>query len=422
MSVRKGIVAGSPHPGVLFDIPELSMSLSEVEQVVYPDDCDAFGHLNQAAFLRVFERARWDLLGRGPGMDVFDRYDSWPAVRKTVIDYLAPAYPGDLLRVHQAVVHHGHTSFTMRQSARRVSDDVLIATAEFVFVCINREGLPVPVPEEVGLYFQTRPSAEPVDRVSVNGVRLALEQCGTGPAVLFVHGFPLDRTIWQHQLDHLTGYRRIAPDLRGMGQSDAPDLGYSMSTYAEDLVGLLDAIGEGQVVLCGLSLGGYVAFEFLRRWRERVRGLILVDTRAEADSAEGRRARDALIGRVREQGAIAAAEAMLPRFFTPQVSGEIIERIRTMILRTPVSGIVGALSAMRERPDSTPLLATLTGVPTLVVVGAEDMITPPSIAQGMAAAIPGARLMEIPGAGHLPCVEQPVPTTRAILKFLQSLG
>jgi YbgC/YbaW family acyl-CoA thioester hydrolase len=398
------------------------MSLTEVEQVVYPDDCDAFGHLNQAAFLRVFERARWDLLGRGPGMDVFVRHDAWPAVRKTVIDYLAPAFAGDILRVHQALVHHGRTSFTMRQTARRASDGALIATAEFVFVCINRENRPVPVPEELGEYFQTRPSTEPADRLSVNGVRLAVEQRGSGPAVLFVHGFPLDRTIWQHQLDSLTGYRRIAPDLRGMGQSDAPDLGYSMSTYAEDLVGILDAIGEGQVVLCGLSLGGYIAFEFLRRWRERVRGLILVDTRAEADSAEGRRARDALIGRVREQGAIAAAEAMLPRFFTAQVSPEIIEQVRTMILRTPVSGIVGALSAMRERPDSTALLETLTGIPTLVVVGAEDMITPPPIAQGMATAIPGARLMEIPGAGHLPCVEQPVPTTRAILKFLQGLG
>ena len=398
------------------------MTLVEIEQVVYPDDCDAFGHLNQAAFLRLFERARWDVLGRGPGMDVFLRYDAWPAVRKTVIDYLAPAFPGDVLRVQQALVHHGRTSFTMRQTARRASDAALIATAEFVFVCINRDGRPVPVPQEVGEYFQARPSAEPAGLVSVNGVRLAVEQRGAGPAVLFVHGFPLDRSIWQHQLDSLTGFRRIAPDLRGMGHSDAPDLGYSMSTYAEDLVGVLDAIGEGQVVLCGLSLGGYIAFEFLRRWRERVRGLILVDTRAEADSAEGRRARDALIARVREQGPIAAAEAMLPRFFSTQVSPEIIERIRTVILGTPVPGIVGALTAMRERPDSTPLLETLTGIPALVLVGAEDMITPPALAQAMASAIPGARLMEIPGAGHLPCVEQPVPTTRAILKFLQSLG
>ena len=398
------------------------MTLADVEQVVYPDDCDAFGHLNQASFLRVFERARWDMLSRGPGMDVFARHGAWPAVRRTVIDYHAPAFQGDVLRVRQALVHLGRTSFTMRETARRASDGTLVATAEFVFVCIDREGRPVPVPAEVGEYFQASPSAGPADRLSVNGVSLAVEQRGSGPGVLFIHGFPLDRGIWRHQLDTLTGFRRIAPDLRGTGQSDAPDLGYSMSTYAEDLLALLDALGEGEVVLCGLSLGGYIAFEFLRRWRERVRGLILMGTRPEADSAEGRRARDALIGRVREQGAIAAAEAMLPRFFSAQVPPEIIEQVRDMILRTPVPGIVGALSAMRERPDSTPLLETLTGVPTLVLVGAEDMITPPVIAQGMAAAIPGARLMEIPGAGHLPCVEQPVPTTRAILKFLQSLG
>lgn len=398
------------------------MSLTDVDQVVYPDDCDAFGHLNQASFLRIFERARWDVIARGPGMNVFLRHDAWPAVRKTVIDYHAPAFPGDLLRVHHALVHLGRTSFTMRQTARRERDGTVVATAEFVFVCVDRDGRPIPVPAEVGDFFQARPADGPADRCTVNGVTLAVEHRGTGPAILFVHGFPLDRSMFQHQIDTLTGYRRIAPDLRGMGQSDAPDLGYSMSTYAEDLAALLDALGEREVVLCGASLGGYICFEFLRRWRSRVRGLVLMDTRAEADSAEGRRARDGLIARVREQGALAAAEVMLPRFFTPQVPADIIERVRTIILNTPVPGITGALSAMRERPDSTPLLATLTGLPTLVLVGAEDAITPPGIAQGMAAAIPGARLFEVPNAGHLPCVEQPVPTTRAMLKFLQSLG
>jgi 3-oxoadipate enol-lactonase len=112
---------------------------------------------------------------------------------------------------------------------------------------------------------------------------------------------------------------------------------------------------------------------------------------------------------------------MLPRFFTAQVSPEIIERVRTSIMRAPVAGLVGALTAMRERPDSTALLPTLTGIPTLVMAGAEDMITPPSLAQSMATLIPGAKLMEIPAAGHLPCVEQPVATTRAILKFLQGV-
>ena len=144
-------------------------------------------------------------------------------------------------------------------------------------------------------------------------------------------------------------------------------------------------------------------------------------TRAEADSAEGRKARDGLVAKVRDCGAIAAAEAMLPRFFTATVPPEIIEAVRGMILRAPVPGIIGALTAMRDRPDSSPLLSGLVGIPTLVVVGQEDIITPPAISEFMAGAIPEARLVEIPGSGHLPCIEQPVPTTRAVLKFLQSL-
>ena len=393
----------------------------EVELTVVPDDCDAGGSVGHSAFLRLFERARWEMLAHGPGIDVFARHGTWPAVRRSVLDFHAAVRAGDVLRFQQALTHHGRTSFTLRQTARRDRDETLVATGEFLFVCVDPQGHPQPVPEEVGRFFSTRPSGEPIDRITVNGVSLAIETRGSGPAVLFVHGFPLDRTIWRHQLDTLTGYRRISLDLRGMGRSDAPDLGYSMATYADDLVALLDALGEQQVVLCGQSMGGYIAFEFLRRYRERVRGLVLMDTRAEADSAEGRKARDTLIGRVREQGAIAAAEAMLPRFFTPTVPPEIIQSIREMILGTPVSGIVGALSAMRERPDSTPLLATLVGIPTLVVVGQEDIITPPVLAEAMAGALPEGRLVEIPGAGHLPCVEQPVPTTRALLKFLQSL-
>ncbi len=105
------------------------MSLNDVEQVVYPDDCDAFGHLDQASFLRVFERARWDIIARGPGMDVFLRNGAWPAARKTGIDYHAPAFPGDVLRVHQALIHLGRNSFTMRQTSRRASDATLLATA-----------------------------------------------------------------------------------------------------------------------------------------------------------------------------------------------------------------------------------------------------------------------------------------------------
>jgi len=398
---------------------------SEIDLTVYPDECDAFGHLNQASFLSLFERARWEMLVRGPGIDVFTRAGAWPAVRKTVIDYHAAAFPGDVLRFHQTLTHHGRTSFTMRQTARRVKDEVLIATAEFVFVCINREGRPIQVPAEFGDFMHARRASGGAQRLTVNGVNLAVEVRGDGPAILFVHGYPFDRTIWRDQIDALEGYRRIAPDLRGMGESDAPDLGYGMPTYASDLAALLDTLGVDDVVLCGLSMGGYVIFEFLRQWRSRVRALILIDTRAEADGTEARRARDVAAATARESGAEAVAEAMLPKMVsaaTLERDPTTVERIRRIMAATPVAGMVGALSSMRDRHDSTGLLPTLAGLPTLVIVGEEDTVTPPDGARRMAAAIPGARLVVVPAAAHVPPVEQPAETTTAIREFLRVVG
>lgn len=402
------------------------MPIPEVDLTVYPDECDAFGHLNQASFLSLFERARWEMLARGPGMDVFTRAGAWPAVRKTTIDYHAAAFPGDVLRFQQSLTHIGRTSFTMRQTARRTRDQAPIATAEFVFVCIDREGTPTPVPDAVVSFMNARRSSRgEATRLTVNGVSLAVDVRGDGPALLFIPGYPLDRTIWQHQVGALTGFKRIAPDLRGLGLSDAPDLGYSMATYADDLVALLDTLGVQHAVLCGLSMGGYIAFEVLRRHRERVRALVLMDTRAEADTPEGKRGREAAMQVAREGGAAAIAERMLPTLLSrnaPDTMPQVVERVRTMIASQPVQGLVGALTAMRDRPDSAPLLPTLGGLPTLVVVGEEDEITPPARGRAMAEAIPGALLNIIPAAGHLPPVEQPLSTTRVLAEFLASLA
>lgn len=401
------------------------MASPDIDLTVYPDECDAFGHLNQASFLSLFERARWEMLAQGPGMDVFTRAGAWPAVRKTAVDYHAAAFPGDVLRFTQVLVHHGRTSFTMRQTARRRKDDTLIATAEFVFVCIDRDGKPVPVPQEVGRFMNARPSSSGETlRLTVNGVSLAVEVRGEGPAVLFVHGYPLNRTLWQHQVGALTGFRRIAPDLRGLGLSDAPDLGYSMATYADDLAALLDALHADQVVICGLSMGGYVALEFARRYRSRLRGLVLMSTRAEADSPEARKAREAAMQVARERGADAIAAQMITKLFAPGAAGampQVVDRIREMMEASPVKGIVGALSAMRDRPDSTGTLTELEGLPTLVVIGDQDQVIPPAVGRAIAAAIPNAVLNVIPGAGHLPPVEQPIATTRVLAEFLQSL-
>ncbi|MFI5234674.1 MAG: alpha/beta fold hydrolase [Gemmatimonadales bacterium] len=402
-----------------------AMPIPEIDLTVYPDECDAFGHLNQAAFLSLFERARWEMLARGPGMDVFTRAGAWPAVRKTTVDYHAPAFPGDILRFQQSLIHHGRTSFTMRQTARRVRDDALVATGEFVFVCIDREGHPVAVPSEVGRFMNARISSRgEMARLTVNGVNLAVDVRGDGPAILFVHGYPLDRTIWQHQVGALTGWRRIAPDLRGFGLSDAPDLGYSMATYADDLAALLDLLAIDQVVLCGHSMGGYIGFEFARRHRARLRALVLVGTRAEADNAEAKRGRDASMALARERGSAAIAEQMLPRLLAPggiDTMPQVAVRIRATMTSAPVSGILGALGAMRERADSLPLLPELAGVPTLVVVGDQDQLTPVAMARVMAEGIPGAVLSVISGAGHLAPIEQPLATTRVLTEFLESL-
>lgn len=402
------------------------MSIPEIDLVVYPDECDAFGHLNQASFLSLFERARWEMLRGGPGMDVFSRNGAWPALRKTVIDYRAAAFPGDVLRFQQVLTHVGRTSFSMRQTARRLRDDALIAGAEFVFVCIDRDGHPIPVPQAFSGFMNAgRNALAEVQRITVNGVNIAVEVRGEGPAILFIHGYPLDRTIWRQQIDGLEGFRRIAPDLRGMGQSDAPDLGYSMSIYAADLAALLDVLGVDEVVLCGLSMGGYVAFEFLRQWRSRVRGLVLMDTRADADTPEIRRTRDAAAAMAKERGAAAIADAMLPKVLAAATLSrrpDMAERVRALMAGTPVPGIVGALAAMRDREGSEDLLGTLAGVPTLVIVGEADGLTPPAQARAMAETIPGARLAIISAAGHLPPVEQPETTTARVQEFLLSLG
>lgn len=397
------------------------MAPPEVDLTVYPDECDAYGHLNQASFLALFERARWEVLARGPGMDAFSHTGLWPVVRKSIVEYHAQAFPGDVLRFTQVLVHLGRTSFTLRQTARRLRDDVLVATAELVFVSVNQDGSPVPVPEAMAQAMADRPLPGNLRRIAVNGVNLAVDVRGQGPAILFIHGFPLDHSIWQDQVENLEGWMRIAPDLRGMGQSDAPDLGYSMATYADDLLALLNTLGVDRVVLCGMSLGGYVAFEMLRRARDRVRAVVLLNTRAEADSPEARKARDQSAAQVREGGAEAVAIAMVPKILgslTARENPALVERVHRMMATTPVSGILGALGALRDRPDSFPLLPTLEGMPALVIAGEDDQVIPPARAKAMADALPESELSLIPDAGHLAPLERPEATTTLLRNFL----
>ncbi|MCS7251277.1 MAG: alpha/beta fold hydrolase [Anaerolineae bacterium] len=260
---------------------------------------------------------------------------------------------------------------------------------------------------------------------TVRGIRLIYDIRGHGTPVLWIHGFPLGRWLWDPQVEALGAVARsIAVDLRGFGGSSVPEGSYTMDSYAADLRGLLDILGIDQAVLAGLSMGGYVAFAFYAAYPERVRGLILADTRHQADTPEVRANRYAVIERIRAEGTRAAVEAFLPRLFggtTQRERPERVETLRRKMMTNPAAGLIGALQAMAERPDRTDLLPSIR-VPTLVIVGEEDAVTPPDVARQMAEGIPQARVVVIPRAGHLANVEAPEAFNEAVWAFLQELA
>lgn len=398
-------------------------SVPSVELTVYPSDCDASGHLNETAFLQLFERARWEQFARGPGLDLFQRSGARPVVRKATLEFHLPVAAGDRLRFETTLTHHGRTSFSLHQTARRDDGD-LVCDADLTFVCVSAQGEPTPVPDDITHFFGRRPSVRASDthHLAVRGLAVAYDVQGDGVPILFIHGFPLDRTVWRQVMATLTGWRRIAPDLRGLGLSDVPDH-YSMAEYADDLAALLDALNAPKAVICGLSMGGYVAFEILRRHRSRVRGLILCNTRAEGDTEDGKRRRNDMIDLVKREGAAALADVMVPQLLAPTsvtAMPPVVQHLRTMIAGNPPAGVIGAIEAMRERPDSTPLLPTI-DLPTLVIAGRDDQLIAPAASRKLADAVPGAQFTLIPDAGHLCPLEQPVATSRVIAEFLEAI-
>lgn len=259
----------------------------------------------------------------------------------------------------------------------------------------------------------------------LDGVQIGFDDTGAGTPVLFIHGFPHDRSLWDEQCSALsTHVRCIAPDLRGFGESSVAGP-FSIDQYADDLAALLVHLDVKRAVICGLSMGGYVAMAMWRRHPHMVLALILCDTKAGADTEEGRKKRNDLIALAERDGSDAVAAAQLTGMLgktTREKRPDIVARTEAMMRRASVAGIVGAVTAMRDRADNKPTLATVT-VPTLVLVGEEDVLTPVAEAEGIVAALPSkAKLEVVQGSGHASCMERPAAVTHALADFLATLS
>jgi pimeloyl-ACP methyl ester carboxylesterase len=257
----------------------------------------------------------------------------------------------------------------------------------------------------------------------INGRQVGYDDVGSGEPVVFLHGFPHRRSLWAPQLGALVDHARcVAMDLRGFGESTGGPP-WSMDRYADDVIELLDHLNIERTVICGLSMGGYVAFSAWRRHAQRIRGLVLMDTRAPGDTPEGAQKRRDMIAMARERGSRAVADSMIAGMVgksTREKCPEVVDAVHSMLESAPVAGVVGALEAMIDRVDSRPTLATI-DVPTLIVVGDEDVLTPPKDAREMHAGIADSRLEVIAGAGHVSNVERPAAVNHVLSEFFASL-
>ena len=261
-----------------------------------------------------------------------------------------------------------------------------------------------------------------IHHVAVGDTRLAVHSAGSGVPLLLLHGFPLDHTMWAGQEPLAKHLRLIAPDQRGFGASTGAGP-TGMEQLADDAAALLAALHCGPAVVCGLSMGGYVAQHLAVRHPGRVAALVLADTKLEADTPEARAARVDLSAKVGRLGQRIVADAMVPRLLAASPEARTADRpgieaaLRAAIERQPVATIQAALAALGCRPDMTDAVRHVR-VPTLLVVGAEDAITPPACMEAAVAVMPHARLLVVPRAGHMVPLEAPDVFNRAVLEFL----
>jgi len=252
-------------------------------------------------------------------------------------------------------------------------------------------------------------------------LRIAWELDDQRPLLLLLHPFPFDRRIWAPQVEELAqDVPVLTVDLPGFGQSP-PASSTSLDSWADHVDELVEEQAGGRpVVVAGLSMGGYVALRLAERHPERLEALILADTRSEADTQEARATRERAAALVRSEGVGAVVDDLLQKLLSPKAEPELVRHARNIMLAQTPDAVATALLAMRDRPDSTHLLADIR-VPTLVIVGSEDVLTPPADAESMYRRIPSAWLVRIPGAGHLSSLEAPEEFNAALRGFLASL-
>lgn len=254
--------------------------------------------------------------------------------------------------------------------------------------------------------------------VIISGAKLFYRDEGAGQPLLLIHAFPLNSMMWEPQIAALApSMRVIAADLPGFGHSNYASGDSSLDRYADTLMSLLDHLELDRAAIAGLSMGGYIALALLRRHPQRISALVLADTKAGADSeeAKAKRAENAEIALTQGQDAI--AERMLPTLLSPDAPAQLSAQVREFIRANSREGTAAALRAMARRPDSSDLLAGI-NVPTAVIVGERDTVTPPAEAEKLASAIGGASLTIIPGAAHLSNMEQPEAFNQALLRLL----
>ena len=267
--------------------------------------------------------------------------------------------------------------------------------------------------------------SSPTRFAAVRGVDMAYLDGGEGPVVLLLHGFPFDKSMWAEQADALTaaGFRIIAPDLRGLGETKATDEISTMADMARDAAGLLEQLQIDQVAVCGLSMGGYVAFEFAHLSPARARALILAGTRAPADNEQEKAGREQQVQTMLRAGMVPISIATLPKLLADRTRAEkpeVVRRVRKMITQSDPKGAAAAQRGMAARRDYSRDLKNIK-VPALIIVGREDPIRPITDAQFMHERIPNSRLEIIAEAAHMTNMEQPELFNDLLTSFLKEL-